>query len=79
MNDPKRWLRLKTVHERVFELPLEEARAFVERELGDDPALARELISILEQRTEGTRFLRFDDAPHRSTEFPFHHRLGTTS
>lgn len=76
MNDPKRWLRLKTVHERVFELPLEEARAFVERELGDDPALARELISILEQRTEGTRFLRFDDAPQRSTELPFHHRLG---
>ena len=74
--DEKRWLRLKELHERVFQLPLPEARAFVRREFSDDPELAEELISLLEQQTEGASFLRFDEAPGVASTFPPHHRLG---
>jgi len=72
----ERWLRLKALHERVFELPLEAAREIVERELADDPELAKELVSLLEQKTEDTSFLKFDDAPVSPSIFPPHHRLG---
>ena len=72
----ERWLRLKALHELVFELPLPEARKIVEHEFSDDPDLASELISLLEQKLERTRFLKLDGARVQPSIFPPHHRLG---
>lgn len=75
MADP-RWNRLKELHERVFELPLEQAKRIVASELADDPDLMRELVSILEQKNEGTQFLRTDQPTRRTDALPPHTRLG---
>src|ERR1041385_2517107 len=55
--DTARWEQIQALFHRAADLPLAAQRAFVETECGGDPALAAEVLALLEEDARGSSLL----------------------
>ena len=61
--DPGRWERIQDIFDRAVERPAAERAAFVEREAGEDPLLAREVLSLLATWADDPDYLETGSEP----------------